>query len=656
MTMCRDLYWYDSAELALAAVQPGLSHPPGQPLHTLLGWAMKHFVPGHPLFGVNLVSALCAALTALPAWSIARRLDPRTPGRGAWISAAVLVGLGLNDAVWETATRVEVYAPAALLALTQLDHLMGAMERLREGPQFHHQLPWRWFDRFRDSDWLIQGLLLGLTFSLHPYIAVFMSVVSLVASATTLLTTRRERPLRSALLLLLGGLLGLLPYLWIPVSTAFPQHLVWGDPDTFSRLLFYLQGQDYAHNRATIGGTLDHVLHFLGWLAIRGHLPILLGGALAWWLGTGRGAHRWVRTAPLILMAMGILVIGRIGNYRPEIPDFMGYLLPATWLAGAGLAAISSRAYLGSRTRSIRILVAGLISIWVAMNALVPPSVVDRSRGDNHLARSLAQEVLTDAPEDAIILVSSDHMLFPLLYLTEQEHLRQDVVVINHGWASSSWYWEFLCRRYPDLGPVDPTAPTRNERIRRWLADHPDRPVLAENLALASLAEGRRIVRWGWMLRADPVTRAVDPAVGVTRHAWARHRLSHWLTRHGTRGTQDRKILSFIATQWGHDERRGGLPGHAVLDYLAGASTPPGARMDLPADLMDPRGWNDPLPPPPASHPFRLLSSPELNLFHAGALLTHHRHGMDTGMEIIGMAASAGCVEARTWLMRKKTR
>src|SRR6476469_6630019 len=57
-TMARDLSLYDSGELALAAVQLGLGHPPGQPLHTLLGFALSH-IPWVPkLIGACLASAL----------------------------------------------------------------------------------------------------------------------------------------------------------------------------------------------------------------------------------------------------------------------------------------------------------------------------------------------------------------------------------------------------------------------------------------------------------------------------------------------------------------------------------------------------------------------------------------------------------------------
>src|SRR4051812_26676681 len=50
-TMSRNLSLYDSGELALAAAQLGLGHPPGQPLHTLLGYLAARIAPT-PLLGI----------------------------------------------------------------------------------------------------------------------------------------------------------------------------------------------------------------------------------------------------------------------------------------------------------------------------------------------------------------------------------------------------------------------------------------------------------------------------------------------------------------------------------------------------------------------------------------------------------------------------
>lgn len=641
LSMCRDLYWYDSAELALAAVQPGLSHPPGQPLHTLVGHVMARLFPDHPLLALNLLSALCAALTAVPAMRIVRHLDPAGRSRPAWLGSAVLVGLGLGNAVWDSATRIEVYAPAALLALAQIAHLLGTIEALNS-PEQNGKLPSRLF---------VQGLLLGLVFSIHPYVAVFLAVATVISLAQPLTRTRVHRPGLAAVLLAGGGLLGLLPYVYVPASTLIPGSLVWGDPSTWRNMLFYFSGADYSANRAPFLTAVAQSFHFLGWMGSNGMLAILVAGLACWWLGwrahpsPGTGA----RLAPLIILVLTLAVIGRIANYRPDIPDLMGYLLPVTWLAGAALASAAERAHRTLVLDTRRYLVLAIIVAWVAANAFMPPSLPSRSRADNRLARRIAASYLMDAPRGAIIVAGSDHVVFPLLYLTEHEHLRPDVIVLPTGWASSSWFWARLHRSHPDLASIDLEASDRSTRIRRFLAANPGRPVIAETLHMASLASGP-IVRSGWTLRSGAGSGRIDRVVEGSRHDFARSRLHAWLQTRGNPGTQDRRILSFIATQWGRDERSGGHPGQAVLDHLSGS---PPVTVELPRNLMDPSAWPPEVPEPPPPGRFTLLSLPTHNLLCAGHILFHHASGQDAAIRLVRQAASLGSSRARRWLAER---
>ncbi|MGB5267944.1 MAG: DUF2723 domain-containing protein, partial [Polyangiales bacterium] len=120
LTMCRSLSMYDSPELAMVAEQLGLGHPFGQPLHTILG-AIASRLPGvDPLVGLNGLSALFGALTVIPAASFAETLvrpDPDCPEGDVRYVAPCIALLGMHPALWEPATRIEVYPLAVFFAL-----------------------------------------------------------------------------------------------------------------------------------------------------------------------------------------------------------------------------------------------------------------------------------------------------------------------------------------------------------------------------------------------------------------------------------------------------------------------------------------------------------------------------------------------------------
>ena len=64
MTMCRAVYWYDSAEFAAHAASLGVPHPPGYPLYTLIAHAFT-WLPGDAALNVNMMSAVFGVGAAL---------------------------------------------------------------------------------------------------------------------------------------------------------------------------------------------------------------------------------------------------------------------------------------------------------------------------------------------------------------------------------------------------------------------------------------------------------------------------------------------------------------------------------------------------------------------------------------------------------------
>jgi len=72
------------------------------------------------------------------------------------------------------------------------------------------------------------------------------------------------------------------------------------------------------------------------------------------------------------------------------------------------------------------------------------------------------------------------------MYLQEVERQRPDVVVVPLGLASSSWLWELIYRRHPDLHPFLVRGPGgRDARVRRFLDAHPERHGFTTDRSLA---------------------------------------------------------------------------------------------------------------------------------------------------------------------------
>src|SRR3954471_13039575 len=62
LTVSPSINFIDSGELISALYEPGIAHPPGYPLYTLLGYVVSHLLPGQVAWRVNVISAFFGAL------------------------------------------------------------------------------------------------------------------------------------------------------------------------------------------------------------------------------------------------------------------------------------------------------------------------------------------------------------------------------------------------------------------------------------------------------------------------------------------------------------------------------------------------------------------------------------------------------------------
>jgi hypothetical protein len=103
-TMAPTIYNLDSAELTTAAATGGLIRATGYPLYLLIGRLWSHLPVGDVGYRMNLLSAVCGALTLMLAERILRRL-----GVGVWPRLAAIGLLATAQFFWAMALIAEVY-------------------------------------------------------------------------------------------------------------------------------------------------------------------------------------------------------------------------------------------------------------------------------------------------------------------------------------------------------------------------------------------------------------------------------------------------------------------------------------------------------------------------------------------------------------------
>lgn len=620
-----DLAFYDSAELAMVAVQGGLSHPIGQPLHTILGWLLVH-VPGvPPLPALVALSAVPAGLAVVPVTRLGEVLGAgakRFSAGEALVAAGLAGAVALHPSAWEAATRVEVYPLAIALALFATARLVVGLEEngglgVRGG--------------------LGAGALLGLAASANAFVAVLAAAGWLPIVVRAVVVRRARVPGLAAVVA--GGVLGLAPYLYVPWAAGRPDVFAWGGGGDPARLAAYFGGADYAENLGgvTLATLAAQVAEWLGWATRAGHLPLLVAG---WLLAALAGRRRPdLVIAPIVVAAASVWLIARYRVFHPDIADYVNYQALALLWSAAGLGAALAPGAVRpggrnpARTRAAAVVTAACLA---GLSLASPPPLGARTRHRDHVARELAEATLRSAPPGAVLVFAGDHVLWPVWYLQTVEGVRPDVVAVGHGVAGSSWWWRWMIGRHPWLAALPLRGPGGVPgRLARLRAVDPERPWRVESPALAREV-GLPLCGVGLWPRVGEAPCGTDGA----RPASAR--LASWRAALGDGAPTTDEVLALVAEQRGDALWALGDGEGAFLAYRAGLP-----RRDRPPAALA-AGLRGRAPPGLGRVPWRArrpLGDPRrLTLRLAQLLMTSGRG--DDAAPLMVRAASRGLPEA----------
>lgn len=215
----------DSGELITAAHELGVAHPPGYPLFTLLAWAAIRLVPcGSVAWRVSLQTAMFGGVATVFLSLTVLRLT-RSPA-----AAVLAVGLwGWSKLTWAWSITAEVFALNNLFVAL----LMFLALKFEDS---------KGKDKTKMA--LVGSLVCGLSLcnqhTMVVYVFCFAVWVLYTLSTTQVLTL--------SLLVKIGlsFVAGLLPYLYLPVSSWFVRsRWTWGDQRSVAGFLTHLLRMEY---------------------------------------------------------------------------------------------------------------------------------------------------------------------------------------------------------------------------------------------------------------------------------------------------------------------------------------------------------------------------------------------------------------------------
>jgi Protein of unknown function (DUF2723) len=397
----------DVPMLQMQACVLGMTHPTGYPSYLMLTHLFTYLPFGDCAYRTNLASAVYAAVAASAVFWAGYLLSRRVVA-----AAAAALAFGTGVTLWSQAVIAEVYTLNALfIALSLLALLLW-----RESRGDRYLLLFAFLAGLSLTDHLTSGLLL-------PAGVLFVALVD-------------RRKLSDAKLALKGlgvFLLGLLPYLYLPLRSAMDPPFEANNPTNFERFWYVVSGGNltggfFAFGPAELPGRLSfywgHLLDNLHW----GLLAAAAVGFAALLL--------WDRPAAGLL---GFLYLGWVFySIENDIPDIEVYFVP-TYL----VLALAAAAGLGLLLAEAEDLLArfpglprGVVLVTLCASLVLLPlldardSYARNDRSDDREGREVIEDVAQGAAPNATIL----HHRSQLWYMVLVEERRQDLTLVDPFW------------------------------------------------------------------------------------------------------------------------------------------------------------------------------------------------------------------------------
>jgi hypothetical protein len=416
LTLAPTIYNLDSAELTTAAATGGITRATGYPLYLLLSRLWSLLPIGDVGFRMNLLSALCGALTIALADRILRRWQVSV-----WAAFGALGLLACAQYFWALSLIAEVYTLHMALMATVLLLLL------------------RWAESPTPGRLAIVGLVLGLSLGHH-----LATVLLIPGCAWYVLTVAPRRVLapRSWLLALAALLIGVSVYLYLPLRYGtHPAFNYAGHYDATGAFVpVNLQSVEglwwLATGRAFAGQMLAYqgseLLHEAGQFAIRLWQAFFVIGIGPGLLGLGLMLKRDWRLGTMLVLLFACNA-GFYIDYRVIDKDTMylpAYLIWALWLGVGydGLLRWIRQDHSTAMRHWGQVLLRGAMIGAVLVACAWNWPLVDLS--DDWSARQRGETLLRVAEPNALILGWWDTV--PLVeYLQLVEGQRLDVQAIN---------------------------------------------------------------------------------------------------------------------------------------------------------------------------------------------------------------------------------
>lgn len=450
---CLFIYYYnlapgitleDSGEFLTALKFNGTPHPPGYPLYSIIGSFWVNLNPSSIAFMGNLFSALCMSISCLIYYFLLILLTSghsKTPSTFEYFLASTTSALvATSPHLFRQALITEVYGLHQLLFLLSFYFLL------------------HWYLKKQNTSIYCFFLFSGLAFSNHH---IFLSFFIPSLAFILISSYRRSDKINFSLLLkcLFIFLVGLLPYLYLPIQAKNHFYFNWGDPKTLDNFLMtVLRFQYFPHLGRTFHEFVEQIREYFIHLfynfniiftiiAFTGMALIALPQKLKWLLG---GAFLF--TGPIVSLMINFKIPTEQNTTYFDVANTMSvFFLSSYFFIGIGfyLFWIHFKKTIYANKIACIILSTSLLLFLFYRSK---ETIIAESKKNDFVAQELFNNLeLITKNQKALVITNWDPFSFPSLFYKLVENRFPNIIFFDIELLKGTWYQKSFKIWNPDL-------------------------------------------------------------------------------------------------------------------------------------------------------------------------------------------------------------
>jgi hypothetical protein len=394
----------DAVMLQMQVSVLGITHPTGYPTYLMLTHLFTYLPFGDPAYRVNLASAFYAALAVAAVYVAGLLLSRRVVA-----AASGALAFGLGTALWSQAVIAEVYTLNALLVSVTIVVLL------------------LWRECRKERYLLLSAFLVGLCLTNH-----LTSGLLLPAGLLFIVLIDRRRLVDVRLVLKSAGLflLGLAPYLYLPIRAAMDPPMEANNPTNFGRFWYVISGGNLTGSFFSFGPSELPGRMIFYWEHLLDNTPFLVTMLAL------TGAVVMLLKDRAVGIFLGFLFFGWLFHaLENDIPDIDLYFIPtylilSLWAAvGLGTLLTEVESLVSGLPRVTKGVILGVLSVMLLVLPLlgVGETYAEDDMSGVYRGRKEIEAVADNAAPNATIL----HHRSSMWYMVLVERRRRDLTIVD---------------------------------------------------------------------------------------------------------------------------------------------------------------------------------------------------------------------------------